>query len=100
MVDDGSDAARDCELVNLLTIDKELPSSTTPDLIWEEPLLSGFRHRPNNDGSVDSICLRCFRTIASNNHEWSLAHIGIAAPMRSCGCHEVWTFEHGRRGAG
>ena len=37
--------------------------------------MSGFRHRPNNDGSVDSICTRCLRTIASNNHEWSLAAV-------------------------
>jgi hypothetical protein len=37
--------------------------------------MSGFAHRPNNDGSVDSICLRCFRTIVSNNHDRSLATV-------------------------
>ena len=37
--------------------------------------MNGFAHRPNNDGSVDSICLRCFRTIASNNHEMNLATV-------------------------
>jgi hypothetical protein len=36
---------------------------------------SGFSHRLNNDGSFDSICLRCFRTIASNNHEIALAAV-------------------------
>ena len=34
---------------------------------------SGFIHRRKSDGAVDSICLRCFRTIASNNHETALA---------------------------
>jgi hypothetical protein len=35
--------------------------------------MSGFIHRPNNDGSFDSICLRCFRTIESDKNGRSLA---------------------------
>jgi hypothetical protein len=27
----------------------------------------GFAHRPNDDGSFDSICLHCYRTIATAN---------------------------------
>jgi hypothetical protein len=33
-----------------------------------------FQHRHNQDGSCDSICLRCFRTIASTRYEDWLAH--------------------------
>ena len=40
---------------------------------------NGFIHRPNNDGNVDSICLKLFshdfRTIASNKHEIALAAV-------------------------
>jgi hypothetical protein len=52
--------------------------------------MSGFNHRPNNDGSVDSICLRCFRTIASNNHEWSLA---MVESQHECDPKDVMRFE-------
>jgi hypothetical protein len=31
-----------------------------------------FTHRKNPDGSVDSICTRCFRTIASDHSEGKL----------------------------
>ena len=53
--------------------------------------MSGFSHRPNNDGSVDSICLRCFRTIASNNHEWSLA---MLESQHECDLVDLMRFEH------
>jgi hypothetical protein len=33
-----------------------------------------FQHRQNDDGSCDSICLRCYRTIASTRYEDWLAH--------------------------
>ncbi len=33
-----------------------------------------FQHRHNRDGSCDSICLRCYRTIASTRYEDWLAH--------------------------
>jgi hypothetical protein len=29
----------------------------------------GFKHRPNQDGSVDSICLRCFHTVGTAYNE-------------------------------
>jgi hypothetical protein len=33
-----------------------------------------FQHRHNRDGSCDSICLRCYRTVASTLYEDWLAH--------------------------
>ncbi len=33
-----------------------------------------FQHRYNRDGSCDSICLRCFRTIATTRYADWLAH--------------------------
>ena len=33
-----------------------------------------FQHRSNDDGSCDSICLRCYRTVASTRQEPWLAH--------------------------
>lgn len=53
--------------------------------------MSGFRHRPNNDGSIDSICLRCFRTVASNNYEWSLA---MVESHHQCNPVDLMRFEH------
>jgi hypothetical protein len=35
--------------------------------------LSTFTHRWNYDGSYDSICLLCNRTIATGRKEWELA---------------------------
>jgi hypothetical protein len=34
---------------------------------------STFPHRKNEDGTVDSICPMCFRTVASCVAEWQLA---------------------------
>ena len=31
-----------------------------------------FVHRHNGDGSWDSICSKCFRTVANENHEEEL----------------------------
>jgi hypothetical protein len=36
-------------------------------------LSTGFRHRLNADESVDSICLQCFRTVATVNEDATLA---------------------------
>jgi hypothetical protein len=33
-----------------------------------------FQHRNNKDGTCDSICLRCYRTVASTRQEQWLAH--------------------------
>jgi hypothetical protein len=33
-----------------------------------------FQHRSNNDGTCDSICLLCYRTVASTRQEPWLAH--------------------------
>jgi hypothetical protein len=53
--------------------------------------MSGFSHRTNNDASVDSICLRCFRTIGSNNHEWRLAAV---ESQHECDPMDILRFEH------
>ena len=33
-----------------------------------------FAHRHNKNGSWDSICKTCFRTVATENHEGELTH--------------------------
>jgi hypothetical protein len=33
-----------------------------------------FQHRHNSNGTCDSICLRCYRTIATTRYEDWLAH--------------------------
>jgi hypothetical protein len=38
------------------------------------PYTLNFQHRSNNDGTCDSICLRCYRTVASTRQEPWLAH--------------------------
>jgi hypothetical protein len=38
------------------------------------PYRLNFQHRPNKDGTCDSICLRCYRTVASTHQEPWLAH--------------------------
>ena len=37
-----------------------------------------FKHRQNSGGSFDSICLRCFRTVSSQNFEEELAHAELS----------------------
>jgi hypothetical protein len=44
--------------------------------------LADFAHRKNRDGSVDSICLYCFQTIASANIEEDLT-----VPESQHACH-------------
>ena len=36
---------------------------------------SKFRHRPNRDGSFDSICLKCFLTAGSRANEVDLEEV-------------------------
>jgi hypothetical protein len=38
------------------------------------PYSFNFQHRSNSDGTCDSICLRCYRTVASTRREPWLAH--------------------------
>jgi hypothetical protein len=38
------------------------------------PYSLNFQHRRNNDGTCDSICLRCYRTVATTRLELWLAH--------------------------
>jgi hypothetical protein len=33
----------------------------------------GFTHRYNSDGTIQSICLSCFRTVGTETHEAALA---------------------------
>ena len=35
---------------------------------------AAFVHRPNTNGTIDSICLTCFMTIATKPTEAELAH--------------------------
>ncbi len=53
--------------------------------------MSGFTHRPNNDGSVDSICLRCFRTIASDKNGRSL---DVMELQHECDPADLMRLEH------
>jgi hypothetical protein len=36
---------------------------------------SGFATRPNPDGSFDSICLHCFRTVATRHSKAELVEV-------------------------
>jgi len=54
--------------------------------------MSGFRHRPNNDGSVDSICLRCFRTIKSDENVW--ISLTIMESRHECDPADLMRFGH------
>jgi hypothetical protein len=38
------------------------------------PCSPNFQHRYNQDGTCDSICLRCYRTVASSREEQWLAY--------------------------
>ncbi|MDQ1453860.1 MAG: hypothetical protein QOK38_3726 [Acidobacteriaceae bacterium] len=38
------------------------------------PYSLNFQHRNNEDGTCDSICLRCYRTVATSQQEAWLAH--------------------------
>jgi hypothetical protein len=38
------------------------------------PYTLNFQHRSNKDGTCDSICLHCLRTIASTRYEDWLSH--------------------------
>jgi hypothetical protein len=56
------------------------------------PLASSFRHRENQDGSWDSICMRCYLTAAHSYSEQPLASV-------ECGHHcdeSSWLFKEPR----
>jgi hypothetical protein len=46
--------------------------------------LSTFTHRWNYDGSYDSICLLCKRTIATVYKEWGIAEGEESQAMEGC----------------
>jgi hypothetical protein len=46
--------------------------------------ISTFTHRWNYDGSYDSICLICHRTIATVSKEWELAEGEENHSMEGC----------------
>ncbi len=50
-----------------------------------------FAHRTNPDASVDSICLTCFQTIASEDSEDKLI-----AHEESHSCDPYWVFSRAR----
>lgn len=37
--------------------------STSP--VWKKQVAHKFAHRSNPDGTVDTICIRCFQTVAT-----------------------------------
>ena len=48
-------------------------------------LNANFPHRHNSDGTFDSICARCFITVATENNqadlvEWENAHLCLGFP--------------------
>jgi hypothetical protein len=53
--------------------------------------LNPFAYRTNPDGSIDSICLTCFQTIASEDSEDKL----IAHEERHS-CDPYWVFSRSR----
>jgi hypothetical protein len=38
------------------------------------PYSANFQHRSNKDGTCDSVCLRCYRTVAISERQAGLAH--------------------------
>jgi hypothetical protein len=53
--------------------------------------LNAFAHRTNPDASIDSICLTCFQTIASEDNEDKLI-----AHEESHSCDAYWVFSRAR----
>jgi hypothetical protein len=49
-----------------------------------------FAHRPNKDGSFDSICLTCFATVASKRNE-----VELARQERVHVCNPFWSHQVG-----
>jgi hypothetical protein len=52
--------------------------------------LSGYKYHHNSDGSFDSICPRCFRTIASGN---SIEAIATVEAQHQCSEEDVAVFD-------
>jgi hypothetical protein len=50
-----------------------------------------YAHRPNKDGSYDSICTSCFATVASVSDEAELAQL-----EQSHVCNPFWPYDGGR----
>jgi hypothetical protein len=48
-----------------------------------KPSLPPFPHRTNHDGTVNSICLQCFQTIASHKSESEVEEIEKTHVCRS-----------------
>jgi hypothetical protein len=51
-----------------------------------------YAHRPNNDGSYDSICTACFATVASVSDEAELMR-----HEQSHVCNPYWAYDVGRQ---
>jgi hypothetical protein len=50
--------------------------------------IARYAHRPNSDGSYDSICSACFATVATVRNEGELAqHEGTHV------CNPFWAYE-------
>jgi hypothetical protein len=52
---------------------------------------SGYTRRRNHDGSFDSICLCCFRTVASDDNEARLAE---RERQHRCANEDLVKFSH------
>lgn len=57
----------------------------------EHQMSSYFVHRPNNDGSYDSICTSCFATVASVRDEAELTQLEHGHI-----CNPFWVYAAGR----
>jgi hypothetical protein len=65
---------------------------------WNKTMVdAGFVRRTNMDLTVDSICLRCFRTVLTARDEGELMS---AEELHICSSNddEVWTRAAGRHG--
>ena len=59
--------------------------------------MADFLHRLNDDGSFDSICLKCFRTVSSHRLEAKLEHDETRHTCESDDLHYLETKGHYRR---
>ena len=55
---------------------------------------SEYAHRRNSDGSIDSICPRCYRTVASVKTLDKLAELAEAEKLHVCDEDHISAFLH------
>jgi len=55
--------------------------------------MSAFRHRRNKDGSWDSICEKCFLTVALSAKAWDLKALEEAEAEHICNMPKMGDIE-------